>query len=225
MLHAVQAILGMIASLDFQVNCLFFCSLFSKYTRHITALYAIFFHSNFDPTFKVVPLKYMLIFFDLPSIHIINGHLPNHHHLHSNWIFACYNFLQYTYNTYTLFFTVEHCRAAHLIWFLFVIFFIDCYLLFCFGETFIFCRGVYVMVKVNKFTTKKKFFFSFTTPHVHQCNALTLLFLTVGKSFINHFPCVSSLYFALFSLLFRCFAVLCSAVLRHHSNGAKNSLV
>lgn len=113
----------------------FFCLTLCKLCTRHTSCTIFCSSSNFDPTFKVAPLKYMLIFFDLPST--INGHLPNHHHLHSNWIFACYNFLQYTAHAHTLFFLVGRSvgrgivGAAHLIWFLFVCYlFIDCYLLF-----------------------------------------------------------------------------------------------
>lgn len=171
---------------------------------HITMHRTHNFPSNFDPTFKVVPLKYMLIFFDLPPLCMhthINGHLPNHHHLHSNWIFACYNFLQYTpyIYLYSFLFGWALSAAAHLIWFLFVIYF--CVLV----KTFIFLSGrLCVMAKVNKFPTTKKFFFPSNVTCPSMQYTLTLLFLTVGKSFINHFPCVCSLY-----SLFRCSVLFC----------------
>lgn len=186
----------MIASLDFRVS--FFCLTLCKLCTRHTSCTIFCSSSNFDPTFKVAPLKYMLIFFDLPST--INGHLPNHHHLHSNWIFACYNFLQYTAHAHTLFFLVGRSvgrgivGAAHLIWFLFVCYlFIDCYLLFLVKRPCSF--GAFTCNGWINLQRRKKFL------RIATCPSMTLFLLTVGKSFINHFPCVSALSLSLFIFL------------------------
>lgn len=102
----------MISSLDFRVS--FADSVQTLYTRHTSPHRARIFcsTSNFDPTFKVVPLKYMLIFFDLPSKRSFAK--PSSFTFKLN--FCLLQFPFNTQHTHTLFFFGRsgHCRGRSL---------------------------------------------------------------------------------------------------------------